>query len=147
MWKEAALVVSSVVCLASGLKAQDKASDFKIPAEDASRKNPVAANAVAIAEGKKRYGIDCAVCHGIDGDGKGDVVDVLKLKLRDWHDPNALKDFSDGELFYIIGKGKDPMPSEADRVKPEQIWQLVIYLRSLSKTDSAPRPKDAKPNA
>jgi mono/diheme cytochrome c family protein len=145
MWKEAALLVSSLVCVSSGVKAQDKPSDFKVPAEDASRKNPVAVGAEAIAQGKQRYAIDCAVCHGTGGDGKGDVVDVLKLKLPDWHDPNALKDFSDGELFYIISKGKDPMPGETDRVKPELIWQMVIYIRSLSKT--APPPKDAKPTA
>ena len=145
MWKEAALVVSSLVCLgSSGVKAQDKPLDFKVPAEDATRKNPIAVTADAIAEGKKRYALDCAVCHGTDGDGKGDVVDVLKLKLRDWRDSDSLKDFSDGEMFYIISKGKDPMPSEADRVKPEQIWQIVIYIRSLSKT-GAPA-KNPKPS-
>lgn len=146
MWKEATLIFV-LVCLGSGLKAQDKPSDFKVPAEDASRKNPISASAGAIAEGKKRYGIDCAVCHGTEGDGKGDVVDVLKLTLEDWHGPAALKDFTDGELFYIISKGKDPMPGEGDRVKPEQIWQMVIYLRSLSKTAPSTKTAVSKPPA
>jgi mono/diheme cytochrome c family protein len=148
MWKEAAaIVISMVVSLGLAGRAQEKPStEFKIPPEEASRKNPIANSPGAIAEGKKRYGSECAVCHGAEGDGKGDVVAELKLKLRDWRDPAALKDFTDGELFYTITKGKGAMPGEGDRAKPEQIWQMVIYLRSLAKSEPQGKP-DAKPPA
>ena len=94
-------------------------------------------------EGAAIYAEKCAVCHGTEGDGKGDVVNELKLKLRDWRDPTALKDFTDGELFCTITKGKGAMPGEGDRAKPEQIWQMVIYLRSLAKSEPQGKP-DAK---
>jgi mono/diheme cytochrome c family protein len=122
---------------------QEKApAEFRIPPEDASRKNPLTTSPNAIAEGKRRYGFECAACHGQEGDGEGDLVEQMKVKLRDWRDPAALKDFKDGEIFYIINKGKGLMTGEEGRMKPEQIWQMVIYLRSLSKNQP-----QANPNA
>jgi Cytochrome C oxidase, cbb3-type, subunit III len=39
---------------------------------------------------------------------------------------------TDGEIFYIIQKGKGTMPAEGDRAKPDEIWNLVIYLRKMA---------------
>ena len=49
------------------------------------------------------------MCHGEQGDGKGEVVESMKLTMRDWHDPAALAGITDGEIFYIITKGKGKM--------------------------------------
>ena len=147
MWKQTALVISMRVSLGFVRSQEKPPAEFKIPPEEASRKNPLATNPNAIAEGKKRYATECSVCHGTEGDGKGDVVDELKLKLRDWRDPTALKDFTDGQMFYIINKGKGAMPGEDDRAKPEQIWQMVIYIRSLAKSAPQAKPTDVKPPA
>jgi mono/diheme cytochrome c family protein len=57
----------------------------------------------------------------------------MKLVLKDYTDPAALKDVSDGEIFYIIKNGKGQMSGEGDRAKPDDIWNLVIYVRSLAK--------------
>lgn len=47
-------------------------TDFKIPPEEASRENPVKPTAALIAEGNQSYlKLDCAVCHGKIGNGKG----------------------------------------------------------------------------
>jgi len=86
-----------------------------------------------MAKAKKIYGYDCAMCHGKDGAGDGDMVEQMKLKLLDYRDPAALKGFKDGELFYIIKKGKAEMPEEGDRAKDEDIWNLVLYIRLMSK--------------
>jgi hypothetical protein len=64
----------------------------------------------------------------------------MKLKLRDWRDPAALKEFTNGGMFYIINKGKGLMMGEEGRLRPEQIWQMVIYLRSLSKNQPHANP-------
>lgn len=95
--------------------------------------NPVKTTPESLAHAKKIYGYDCAMCHGVNGDGKGDVVSDLKLTLKDYTDPNALKDLSDGEIFYIIKNGKGQMPGEGDRAKPEDVWNMVVLVRSFSK--------------
>ncbi|HXN17352.1 MAG TPA: c-type cytochrome [Candidatus Binatus sp.] len=111
------------------------AAEYKIPPEAAKMANPVKPTAASIAQGKKMYEIDCEMCHGKDGDGKGDLAADMKAKLADYHDPAALKDRTDGELFYIIKNGKGEMPSEGDRAKPDAMWNLVNYIRSLAKKE------------
>jgi hypothetical protein len=71
----------------------------------------------------------------------------MKLNLRDWRDSSALQSFNDGELFQIISKGKGQMTGEDGRMKPEQTWHVVNYIRSLAKKDSPPKPKEEKPKA
>jgi mono/diheme cytochrome c family protein len=61
----------------------------------------------------------------------------MKAKMPDFRDPSALKGHTDGELFYIIKNGKGEMEGEGQRVKPENTWDLVNYLRSFSKLQSA----------
>jgi mono/diheme cytochrome c family protein len=117
-----------------------KPAEFKMPPEAAKVPNPVKPSPASLAQGKKIYGYDCAMCHGANGDGKGDLAADMKLKLPDYRDPAALKDNTDGELFYIIKNGKGDMPAEGDRAKPDDIWNLVNYIRSLAKKEAAARP-------
>jgi len=114
-----------------------------IPVEAARQTNPVKPTAESIAQGKKWYGYDCAMCHGKEGDGKGDMAPDMKPKLGDFTDPATLKDKTDGELFYIIKNGKGQMPPEGDRLKPAELWNLVNYVRLFAK--KAP-PEDKTPH-
>jgi mono/diheme cytochrome c family protein len=107
------------------------------PASVVNLVNPVKATAESQAHAKKVYGYDCALCHGVNGNGKGDLVGDLKLSLKDYTDPAALKGMTDGELFAIIKDGKGQMPAEGDRGKPEDMWNLVILVRSFAKKDIA----------
>ena len=107
-------------------------AEYKIPPEDASRVNPVKPTPESLAKAKKTYGIDCAMCHGENGDGKGDLASDIK-NVTDFTNPEALKDRTDGELFYIIRKGKGDMPLEGERAKNDDVWGLVNYVRAFAK--------------
>lgn len=120
-------------------------SEYKIPAEAAKQSNPVKPTPASIALGRKLYGYDCAMCHGPDGNGKGDLAQEIKLALRDFRDPSALKDRTDGELYYIILNGKGEMPKGSDREKPEDVWNLVNYIRSVARKDNVAKPSPATP--
>jgi mono/diheme cytochrome c family protein len=104
-----------------------------IPAQAARMVNPVKPMAESMAHAKKVYGYDCAMCHGATGNGKGELVAELKLNLRDWTVPAALKDRTDGELSYIITHGQGQMPAEGDRAKPDDIWNMVVMVRGFAK--------------
>jgi mono/diheme cytochrome c family protein len=112
-------------------------SQSGVPADYASKVNPVKPTAESQARAKKQYGWDCAMCHGDNGDGKGDVAAEQKLPMRDYRDPVSLKGMTDGEIFYIIQHGKGQMPSEGDRAKPDEIWNLVIYLHRMANGQAA----------
>jgi len=119
------------ILVASAQQNSQPPAEYKIPPEAASQSNPVKPTPESLAKGKKLYGYDCAVCHGKDGDGKGDMTDLKGI--TDLTDPATLKGKTDGELLYVIKKGKGDMPPEGDRGKPEDMWSLVNYVRSLSK--------------
>lgn len=97
------------------------------------RTNPVKPTPESQAHAKKIWGYDCALCHGEKGDGKGDVADSMKLTLKDYTKPDSLKDITDGQMYDIILKGKGQMPGEEGRAKPDDIWNLIIYIRNMSK--------------
>lgn len=141
-------VVTALALLSFAVSAQEEskpaaapaarpAAESKIPPEAAKVPNPVKPTPASLAQGKKSYGFDCAMCHGKDGDGKGDLAEDMKLKLNDYRDPAALKDFTDGELFYIIKNGKGEMTGEGDRAKSDEVWNLVNYVRSFAKKGTA----------
>jgi mono/diheme cytochrome c family protein len=108
------------------------AASATIPLEAVNQVNPVKPSAESLARAKKIYGYECAICHGENGGGAGDLAKNMKAKMADFRDPSALKGQTDGELYYIINKGKGEMEGEGPRVKPEDTWNLVNYLRSFS---------------
>ena len=116
---------------------------YTIPEDAVHQANPVKATPESIAVGKKWYGYDCAMCHGKQGDGKGEVGADMKLKVSDLTDPATLKERTDGEVFYIIKFGKNAMPPEGTRVKTVELWDLVNYVRSLAKKNT-PEDKAAR---
>jgi mono/diheme cytochrome c family protein len=143
----ALVLISPCVSAQEAEKPAEKtpATKSAVPADAAKLPNPVKATAASTAQAKKTYGYDCAMCHGTDGDGKGDLAADMKVKMLDYRDSSALKDKTDGELFYIIKNGMGEMPSEGDRAKPDEIWNLVIYIRSFAKKETAAKPKPDTP--
>lgn len=151
MWKYLTLLslFFLIALLASSQDTQKPAQtspapEYKIPPEAVKEANPVKLTPDSIARGKKQYGYDCAMCHGADGGGKGDIGD-FKVQPADYRDAKSLKDKTDGELFYIIKNGKGEMPAEGDRAKDNQVWDMVNYLRSLAKKEPVAKPKDQTP--
>jgi mono/diheme cytochrome c family protein len=63
---------------------------FLSAAADAEKKNPVRSTPEGLAEAKRLYKYHCAMCHGDEEDGKGDLAVEMKLGLKDWRDPDSL---------------------------------------------------------
>jgi mono/diheme cytochrome c family protein len=107
--------------------------------------NPVKPTAASQEKAKALYTRDCAFCHGDNGNGKTDVATSMQLKLDDWADPKTLAAKADQQLFDAIRKGKgDKMPAEdVGRAKNDEVWNLIIYIRGLSKGQPAPPPEPA----
>jgi mono/diheme cytochrome c family protein len=80
--------------------------------------------------GAALYKTKCAACHGPDG--KGETAIGKANKLRDLSSAEVQKQ-SDTELAAIIESGKGKMPAYGKSLKPEQVKELVAYIRSLAK--------------
>lgn len=150
------LLIVCVVVLASTFavgKAQQSGDapasadpEYKITPEDVARKNPVKSTPEGLAEARKMYRYDCLMCHGEHGDGKGEVVESMKLTMLDWRDPAVLAGKTDGELFYIITKGKGKMTGEGDRQTEKLRWNLVSLVRAMAAKGGAAKPATAGSN-
>lgn len=72
----------------------------------------------------------CALCHGDDGSGATPTGKALKAKdLRS----DEVQKNSDLELTDTITKGRNKMPAFGQKLKPDQIQQLVAYIRHIAK--------------
>src|SRR5580704_824046 len=86
--------------------------------------------AQAQSGGEALYKTKCVACHGADG--KGETAVGKANKVRDLGSADVQKQ-SDEDIAEIISKGKGKMPAYSKSLKPEQIKDLVAFLRSLKK--------------
>ncbi|HEX4758487.1 MAG TPA: c-type cytochrome [Terracidiphilus sp.] len=108
------------------------------PTPAASATNPVKPTAESQAKAKGLYQIDCAMCHGDNGNGQTDIAKSMSLTMTDFSDPKTLTGTPDGQLFGIIRNGKDKMPPEAaGRANDNSVWNLIVYIRNMSKVQAA----------
>ena len=80
--------------------------------------------------GEQLYKTKCAACHGADG--KGQTPAGKANQLRDLGSADAQKQ-SDADLTAVIANGKNKMPAYGKSLKPEQLKELVAYIRSFVK--------------
>ena len=132
-----ALCLFVVLAVAQNPAPQSTPSYSAIPVEATKAENPVKSTPESITRAKKWWTLDCAMCHGKDGNGQGDTAKEMKLKLVDFTDPKTLQSRTDGEIFYIIKNGHNDMPAEGPRIKTEEGWDLVNYVRTFSKNKDA----------
>lgn len=101
-----------------------------IPPEARKRENPVPQVREAIESGGALFNSQCAMCHGENGKGRGDLAVSLKMKVPDLTDPKLQKKRTDGDFFYIISTGHGQMPGET-RLAENSRWEMIHFIRAL----------------
>lgn len=90
--------------------------------------NPVPITEASLANGRKHFEINCAVCHG----AKGDAVNpnarfgLIAIPLT----VEATRARTDGYIFGMIRNGRASMPSY-NRIEERDRWDVVNYVRAL----------------
>ena len=106
---------------------------WNVPDKNAKTVNPVKSSAESIAAGKTLWSTHCASCHGKTGLGDGNKAAQLKTTPPDFTKA-AFQTQSDGSLYYKVAEGRDDMPSFKKKIpEQEDIWNLVVYMRTLKK--------------
>ena len=103
---------------------------FAILAIMISTNGAIVAAAQGQTTGEKNYKKNCTACHGVDG--YANTAAGKQLKARDFHSPDVQKE-TDETLAGIIAKGKNNMPSFEKTLKPNEILDLVKYIRTFAK--------------
>jgi len=85
-----------------------------------------ASGASVAVDAKSLYADNCSVCHGDDGRGAEGMPNVPDFTSRAFQ-----RSRTDKQLTTSITAGKGTMPGFKGRLKPEEIQQLVRFIRSF----------------
>lgn len=94
--------------------------------------NPVLTTAASIERGRDRYAIYCTPCHGATGVGDGPVSAVWP-GIPSVVSPQATG-YTDGYLYAVIKNGRGLMPHYGDKIRGDDRWHVVNYLRVMQGT-------------
>lgn len=86
----------------------------------------------SIESGSSYYGLNCGVCHAVDGRSQQPPGQLMNPRATDLTS-KQVQSYSDQELFWIIQNGIrfTGMPAYGNVENPDHIWDLVNYVRSL----------------
>lgn len=101
------------------------------PEEAKKMKNPIQMTRTSIQKGKEVYERKCALCHGVNGDGKGPTAKGLNPKPTSFKEHHGIQ-VTDGEHFWKISRGKGPMPSFEKELTVEERWHIINYINTFS---------------
>jgi cytochrome c oxidase cbb3-type subunit III len=97
--------------------------------------NPFADNPKAVVAGESQFRANCAFCHGLGARGGGRGPDLTRAQKRHGK--------TDADLFRTINDGipGTAMPQNGTTgqgvgMTPEEIWQVISYIRSVEKKSS-----------
>ena len=106
--------------------------NMSIPAEARRAQNPFAGQKDAWRTGADHFEDHCAVCHGDDGHGRGEIGQNMSPRVPDMTTART-QALTDGDLFYVISSGVrwTGMPAWKGEHTPEETWRLVSFIRHL----------------
>jgi mono/diheme cytochrome c family protein len=91
--------------------------------------NPVAPTPASLHRGQLLYDTYCIVCHGPTGHSDGTVVP--KFVPPPDITEELTRDRSDGYLYAMIKQGRGIMPKYGDKIRGDDRWNVVNYVRKL----------------
>ncbi len=96
-----------------------------------------------IKRGQERYNIQCAICHGTSGNGKGvftkySMVQPADLTGPGFDDPANPAYRPDGKMFDTITNGWNQMGGYGANISVSDRWAIIAYVRTLQMSAKAP---------
>lgn len=94
--------------------------------------NPMPADEASLARGKELYTINCQMCHGLNGQGNGQIAPfLLNFKPANLRS-EIVQSKSDGSIFLTISNGLEGrMPALNENLTVSERWDVVNYVRTL----------------
>ena len=87
-----------------------------------------AASVDAFAKARTNFATNCEPCHGPNGEGGLVKVENKQIKVASLKSDHAKK-HTDDELIKIVTGGEEEMPAFKDKLRPEEISELVSFVR------------------
>jgi mono/diheme cytochrome c family protein len=143
--KVISLIALAAIILAGGIALAYGFTNWLEQRRTSKMPNPVPATEENLKAGAKIYSDHCVQCHGTKGDGKGQKAAELSVEPGNLTDSRKMQDFTDGDFFWRITHGRNPMPGYEDKLTPEQRWQVIDYVRGFASGRNGANAADMKP--
>ena len=93
--------------------------------------------------GQERYNINCAICHGKAGDGKGitsqyGIANIANFHTAGFTDVKAPDYRANGSIYNTINLGKGLMGPYGASIPVKERWAIVAWVRALQLSRTAP---------
>jgi mono/diheme cytochrome c family protein len=94
----------------------------------ANLKSPLDASKIDEAKAAELYVIYCAICHGDNGNGQGNLVKREKiLGVPSYAD----REITEGSTYHVLTYGLNSMGSYANQLTQEERWMVSAYVMKL----------------
>ncbi|HEX2865460.1 MAG TPA: quinol:electron acceptor oxidoreductase subunit ActD [Ignavibacteriales bacterium] len=97
--------------------------------------NPLVASKEVLAKGQDKFNTFCSPCHGYFG--KGDSRLRGQFPAPPSLQSEKVRNYKDGDIYYIITEGQNIMPSYAKQITREERWAIIHYIRALQRSQNA----------
>ena len=94
--------------------------------------------AESIARAKKNFAENCVACHGVGGEGNGEMAKGLSVQPADLTAPHV-GTHTIGDIFHWLtfGGQSGVMPSFKDTLDVDDRWDMINFLLLLSSTNQS----------
>lgn len=122
-----AIALQFVVFLPVAARAEQRSRWLaRVPEHETHKQNPYHGQSDAVAAGRRLFSDHCAACHGDRAQGTRHRPRLTSERVQ--------RQATEGDLRWFLRNGnlRRGMPSWS-RLPDEQLWQIVSYLKSLSR--------------
>ena len=98
---------------------------------------PLPLTLALLDKGRVQFGIVCATCHGVLGDGDSPVAAKMQLRKPPSLLTEDIASFPPGRVYRVVTVGYGLMPANDYQLDVEQRWAVVAYLKALERSQTA----------
>ncbi len=93
--------------------------------------NPLNITNAMLTEGKELYRVFCSNCHGLSGDGKGNLHTSGKYIIPPTSliTPEAMA-YKPGEVYHVITTGWGVMGAHGSLIRPDDRWKIIAFIEN-----------------
>ena len=96
---------------------------------------PIPVTRELMDQGRAKFEIHCALCHGLVGDGYSLVA--TQMSLRPPPSLHQIRDAGPGHIYQVLTNGYGLMASYAAELTPQERWAVVAYVEALRRSQAA----------
>jgi mono/diheme cytochrome c family protein len=130
------LALGAIALGLAALACSEPETDVPLSYRDVTVPKARIASADAREHGQALFAELCALCHGVDGDGRGQRREGFARPPRDFTDVAWRRTVTPRRVFFAVREGIHGTAMPSWKTLPDdELWDLTAYVLSIAKAD------------